>query len=127
MENILVIIVTILLLTIIASILLNLLFQVIEQNQSSSKLKIDWQAVTCSYSAWIGYFERILIYCLLATNNVVSIAIIVTLKGFVRYPEINQNVETKSRTKLNAEKFLLGTLFSLVYTAIVYVTISNIM
>lgn len=68
-----------------------------------------------NYSAWIGFFERMIIYSAFVTNNLIFVSVLITLKGLVRFPEISSK-----NSKLNAEKFLLGTMFSIIYTFIIF-------
>jgi hypothetical protein len=56
------------------------------------------------YGKWIGYCERIIIFLLFFLQAYEGIAIIVALKTFARYQQLNQ--------KNFVEKYLLGTLFS---------------
>ncbi len=111
----------VLMLTLGGSVILSVIFWGLDRFEiRSDRRKICFQKSLGTYSAWIGYFERLVIYGLLATNNIISISLVITLKGFMRYPEISHNINGEHRHKLNAEKFLLGTLFSIVYTAVIF-------
>ncbi len=115
----------ILILTVGGSIVLSTIFYILDLRENTNKQLQYKDAITLfSYSAWIGYFERILIYGLFTSNNIISLSILIALKSVIRYPEINQSINEGQKHKLNAEKFLLGTLFSIVYTFIIYYLIN---
>jgi len=56
------------------------------------------------YGKWIGYFERIIIFTLIILGAYEGILIVVALKTFSRFKQLNE--------KTFVEKYLLGTLFS---------------
>jgi len=66
--------------------------------------KIKFPVEVNDYGKWIGYCERIIIFLLVIIQVYEGIAIIVALKTFARYQQLNQ--------KNFVEKYLLGTLFS---------------
>lgn len=66
--------------------------------------KIKFPVEVNDYGKWIGYCERIIIFLLVVMQVYEGIAIIVALKTFARYQQLNQ--------KSFVEKYLLGTLFS---------------
>lgn len=66
--------------------------------------KIKYPVEVNEYGKWIGYCERIIIFLLFFLQAYEGIAIIVALKTFARYQQLNQ--------KNFVEKYLLGTLFS---------------
>lgn len=66
--------------------------------------KIKYPVEVNDYGKWIGYCERIIIFLLIVMQVYEGIAIIVALKTFARYQQLNQ--------KSFVEKYLLGTLFS---------------
>jgi hypothetical protein len=67
----------------------------------------------------IGNLERLLVLILLTVNQYAAIGLIFTAKSITRYDKI-------SHDKAFAEYYLLGTLFSILSTLIIYVTISKI-
>ena len=99
-------IIILLLLTIVGSIIFKMLIFII----SKEKTKIFF-----SFSAWIGYFERIIIYTAIISNNLVAVSILISLKGVIRFPEI-----LAKDKDISAEKFLFGTMFSITYTLVIY-------
>lgn len=56
------------------------------------------------YGKWIGFFERIIIFTLIILGAYEGILIVVALKTFSRFKQLNE--------KTFVEKYLLGTLFS---------------
>lgn len=73
--------------------------------------KIKFPVVVNDYGKWIGYCERIIIFLLVIIQVYEGIAIIVALKTFARYQQLNQ--------KSFVEKYLLGTLFSVMVAIII--------
>lgn len=65
--------------------------------------------------ALIGILERLLIFTMLAFNELSSIGFVIGAKSLVRFKKLNQ-------TKFG-EYFLIGTLFSVLYTFIVFILI----
>ena len=62
------------------------------------------------FGKWIGYCERIIIFIMVFIQAYEGIAIIVALKTFARYQQLNQ--------KSFVEKYLLGTLFSVMMSIV---------
>ncbi|VEU81077.1 DUF3307 domain-containing protein [Haploplasma axanthum] len=63
-----------------------------------------------NYGTWIGYIERILIFISVITLNYEGIAIVIGLKTFARFKQLTH--------KKFVEKYLLGTLFSVMFAII---------
>lgn len=61
---------------------------------------------------WIGIFERIIILILIFSNHFSSIGFVIAIKSLARFKLMDN--------KIFSEYYLLGTLFSFVYTLIAY-------
>lgn len=70
------------------------------------------------YGKWIGYVERILIFILVFLGVYEGIVIVVALKTFARFKQLNQ--------KNFVEKYLLGTLFSVMMAVLLGIIFSLI-
>ena len=70
------------------------------------------------YGKWIGYVERILIFMLVFLGVYEGIVIVVGLKTFARFKQLNQ--------KNFVEKYLLGTLFSVMMAVLLGIIFSLI-
>ncbi|MEP7160966.1 MAG: hypothetical protein ABI746_07665 [Dermatophilaceae bacterium] len=60
---------------------------------------------------WIGYLERLAVFATLTAGWKEGLALILAIKGLARYPEL---ALSNSRT---AEKFIIGTLASVLFAA----------
>lgn len=63
-----------------------------------------------SFSMLIGYLERVLLAIILVSEHYQMLAVYVTLKSIVRFPEIN-----KDGGHLTSEKFICGTMINVLF------------
>lgn len=73
-------------------------------------------APTLRGGLWIGMLERGIGYLFIIAGSPASIAIVIAIKGLARYPEFKDSSET-------AEKFIIGTLASLLWVLFIGVTV----
>lgn len=99
---------------------------IIEKTVDGKKEKITETILTSNseisdFGKWIGYCERIITFILVLSQNYSVIAIIIAIKTFARYKQLNQ--------KSFVERYILGTLFSIMIAilfALVYKSIAKI-
>jgi hypothetical protein len=61
---------------------------------------------------WIGILERIAVTGLVLAGDTTSVALVIAVKGLGRYPELRENPGA-------SERFVIGTLSSLIWAALV--------
>lgn len=80
--------------------------------------KIKYPVEVNDYGKWIGYCERVIVFLFVVLNIYEGIAIIVALKTFARYQQLKQ--------KSFVEKYLLGTIFSVMMAIIIGILYSSL-
>lgn len=93
------------------NITFRLLFSHIKPHETSENVEEEYRA-----GKLIGSIERLLVSLLLLVNQYIAIGLIFTAKSITRYDKISEDQKF-------AEYYLLGTLFSMLSTILIYLTL----
>jgi hypothetical protein len=113
-QNILSFIIMILLILKPVNITFRILFSHIKPENNIASNEVEYRV-----GKLIGNLERLLITALLLVNQYTAIGLILTAKSITRYDKISKN-------QTFAEYYLLGTLFSMLATVIIYLSLFKI-
>ncbi|MFV0288224.1 MAG: hypothetical protein ACK5HR_02055 [Mycoplasmatales bacterium] len=94
---------------------INKIIQIAEGQQETKIFKAKLKNFLGA-GAFIGYFERIIIYVILTIGleALTGLVLLISIKTIIRFPEIKQK-ELGQESKITAEQFIIGTLCSIIF------------